>query len=394
MDDAVIGIGLNNHSRGERCGLEVARMAFDQIGANTQPSFALLFVSHPEPKRVLKGVGDVLGDVPLIGVTSAGEYGRDGYVEDGAGLMLIRNENIAFHPLGYQKRWFRRGNLLGRLHGTTEAGLGSAHHRTLALFPDDHSMNLDKLVDQAMAETAMLYNILGGPGPTMPAPSRKPAVFLNRRMFKTGLVGAEILSKQAIGAALANGWTPVSGPYRVTSGDERRVIKIDGRPAREVYEDFLDARGITISPHAEIPHQILLQHPIGICGEGNCKVSVLQGIDADGALQVTSPPPENSLVHILGTEPDAMLTAAGRAIQAALADTQDGQASGVLFIDCMSTAMVLEDVYVQQRKAVEQTVGDRPFLGFRSHGVLARLRGQLAGHFECSVAACTLPRLS
>jgi hypothetical protein len=390
MAETAVGIALDNHSRGKRCGYEVARAALAQLGQDKTPSFALLFTSHPQPGRVLKGVGDVLGDVPLIGATSAGEYSHAGYVEDGAGLMLVHNDGIHFHPLGHPKRWFRFGSLLGQLHGTTEAGLGSAHHRTLVLFPDDRSMSLDKVVDQAMAETAMLYDILGGPGPTIPTPPRPPAVFFNRRMFKAGLVGAEILSQQPIGAALANGWTPVSGPYRVTKVDERRVIRIDGRPAREVYEDFLHEQGITSGD--DIPHRTLLQHPIGICQNGDCKVSVLMGIDTAGALQVTSPPPENSLIHILGTQPDAMITAASRAIRQALGALENRQTAGVLFIDCMSTAMVLEGVYAQQRQAVQQTLGDLPFLGFRSHGVLARLRGQIAGHFECSVAACMLPQ--
>jgi hypothetical protein len=137
---------------------------------------------------------------------------------------------------------------------------------------------------------------------------------------------------------------------------------------------------------------VLFQHPIGICQTGDCKVSVLMGVDSSGALLATSPPPESSLVHILGTQPDAMITAAQRAIEQALAAVDGRQPAGVLFIDCMSTAMVLEGAYAQQRQAVQQTLGELPFLGFRSHGVLARLRGQISGHFECSVAACMLPQ--
>jgi hypothetical protein len=64
---------------------------------------------------------------------------------------------------------------------------------------------------------------------------------------------------------------------------------------------------------------------------------------------------------------------------------------GLLFIDCMSTAMLLEDAYQQQCQAVQRAAGDLPFLGFRSHGVLARMQGQTAGHYECSVASWMLP---
>jgi small ligand-binding sensory domain FIST len=86
-----------------------------------------------------------------------------------------------------------------------------------------------------------------------------------------------------------------------------------------------------------------------------------------------------------------MVTAARRAVQQALQPLGDQPKAGALFIDCMSTGWVLADAYAQQRSAVQQYLGDVPFLGFRSHGVLARLQGQTAGHYECSVAACVLP---
>ena len=110
-----------------------------------------------------------------------------------------------------------------------------------------------------------------------------------------------------------------------------------------------------------------------------------------GALKVTSPPASGQLIHILATETSAMVTAAERAIRQAMQRLDNQAGAGALFIDCMSTGWVLEDAYPRQRAAVQTCLGDVPFLGFRSHGVLARLQGQTAGHYECSVAACVLP---
>jgi hypothetical protein len=384
-----MGIGLDNHRQGYECGRQAARAALASIGSEPV-TLALLFTSHPQPEQVLKGVNEALGPVPLIGATSVGEYTHQGYVEEGAGVMLIQSDQIHFHPLVRQRNWFRRASLLGKLHGTSEEGLGSVYsHRALMLFPDDKSMNLNGVVDQAMTETALLYDILGGPGPTIPAPPRPPAVFHNRQMLRAGLAGAEVLSQQPLGLALANGWTPISGPYRVTQVDEHRLIKIEGRPTREIYEDFFRDQGVQ-SEGDNSPQQ-LLRYPIGLCQEGNCRVSVGMGFDQAGALQMTSPPPQHSLVHILSTRPDAMLTAAQRAIHQAILSLHGQPAAGLLFIDCMSTAMLLGSAHEQQRAAVQRELGDLPFLGFRSHGVLARLQGQLTGHYECSVATCALP---
>ncbi|MBK8035362.1 MAG: hypothetical protein IPK17_38825 [Chloroflexi bacterium] len=40
------------------------------------------------------------------------------------------------------------------------------------LFPDAQVMNLDEVVDRAMTETGMLYDILGGPSPNANQPPR------------------------------------------------------------------------------------------------------------------------------------------------------------------------------------------------------------------------------
>lgn len=384
-----IGVGLDDHHDGATCGQQAARAARAALGKGPV-ALALLFTSHPRPDQVLRGVNEALGDVPVIGTTSAGQYTHQGYVEQGAGVMLIQSTDIAFHPVMPQRRLFGGRKLLGELRGTASEGLGSPFkHRALMIFPDTESMNLDGVVEQAMTETAMLYDILGGAGPSGQAPPRPTAVFLNTKASRAGLSGAEVLSQRPLGLALANGWTPVSGPYRVTRTDKRRVVSIDGRPAWEVYEDFLVERQIAYTG-ATVP-AVLLRHPIGVCPNGDCKVNVLMGVDEDGALMTAAPPPTGSLIYILATQPDAMITAATRAIESAITGLVDQAASGALFIDCMSTAMVLADAYEGQRTAVEQCLGTVPFLGVRSHGVLARLQGQLAGIYECSVGACVLP---
>lgn len=385
-----ISVALGNHPKGEICGREIARAALSRM--NEQPvSFALLFASHPQPAQVLKGARAVLDEhIPLIGASSAGEYSHEGYVEDGAGMMLIHNDLIRFHALGYRKRWLRIGSMLGYLRGNTEEGLKSAfHHRTLMLFPDDASMRLNQLVETAIQETAMLYDIIGGPGPTIPAPLRSPRLFYNSESYASGFTGAEILSQQPLGSALANGWQIIRGPYRVTKSDDHRVIKLDGRPAQEIYEDFALERGIALEQG--LPVDFGMHYPLGICESGDCRVSLVTGFETSGALLVTSPPPVNSLVHLLSVQPASMILAARRAIQQAHTRLENRQASGALFIDCMSTAMLLKEAHHQQQQAVREELGDIPFLGFRSHGVLARLKGQISGHYECSVGACIFP---
>ena len=386
-----IGVGLDNSLDGLKCGREAARSALNHLGS-ARPSLALLFTSHPDCNQVLKGINEILQGVPIIGTTSAGEYTHQGYVEKGAGVMLIYSQQIQFHPIEHrQKRFQRRQRLLGTLQGLTATGLGShLNYRALVLFPDNESMNLDSVVDQAMTETAMLYDIIGGPGLASPSSERPPAIFHNQHTFRAGFSGTEILSQNPFGLAVANGWQPISGPYRVTAADEKRIIKIDGRPAREVYEDFIATQGLKFMPKLEA--DLLLKYPIGICKKNKtCKVSMSKYFDVQGALLMTSPPLVGKLIHILRTQPDFMVTAAQRAIHQAQQHMQAQPASGALFIDCMSTGLVLDKGYHQQQEAIRQSLGNIPFLGFRSHGVLARLQGQTTGHYECSVATCMLP---
>ncbi len=382
-----VQVGLSEMDNGFHCGVDVARAALGKWTPESV-SMAILFASHPEPEKVLAGVNSILPNTLLIGATSAGQYAHEGYVESGAGLMVIHSDQLEFHPIARRWRWPNTKRLLSKLHGISNEGFGRFNYRSLVIFPDNHSMNLDRVVQKAVSETGMMYDILGGAGLTPPETEQPPAIFFNNRIIRAGFAGAELLSQQALGLALTNGWSPASGPYRVTHADEHRVIKLDGRPAREVFEDFFTEQGLALDDLAEL----LRLFPIGIVTNSTIKVSAsMAGFDPYGALLVTTPPPVGSLVHILTTQPDAMLGAAQRAIQQAQQQITAPAIAGALFIDCMSTRMVLGEAYHQQKSAVQNQLGNTPFLGFRSHGVLARLQGQTSGHYECSVAACLLP---
>jgi hypothetical protein len=300
-----IGIGLSDQQQGYECGRQAARTAYVQLGA-VPVSLALLFTSHPEPHQVLKGVHAVLGTVPLVGTTTGGQYTHEGYVEHGAGVLLIHSEQIRFHALAHRQRWLTSRKLFDPLYGLSQDGLGSSFtHRTLMVFPDDRSMNLDSVVEQAMTETALLYDILGGAGLSADEPARMPTLFHNDQVFRRGVCGVEMLSQRPVGMALANGWVPCSERYRVTRADAHRVITLDGRPPIEVFEDFFNEQRIEYQP--EMLPKLLPHYPIGWCREGACKVNIAMGFDQDGALQLISPPPSGELIQIFSTGPEAML---------------------------------------------------------------------------------------
>ena len=72
-----VGVGLSNLTKGIDCGVDVAKAALDSLDTDSV-GLAMLFVSHSQPAQVLKGVNSVLGNVPLIGASSAGEYTHEG----------------------------------------------------------------------------------------------------------------------------------------------------------------------------------------------------------------------------------------------------------------------------------------------------------------------------
>ncbi|MBK8035363.1 MAG: hypothetical protein IPK17_38830 [Chloroflexi bacterium] len=118
-------------------------------------------------------------------------------------------------------------------------------------------------------------------------------------MFRNGLSAAEVLSQTPLGLALDNGWTPFSGAYRVTHTDAHRILKIDGRPAWEVYEDFLNDHAIAYQP--DDPAATTLHYPVG-CAKRKLQGEFRHGPDRSGAMLVTAPP-VGRLIHILSTRP-------------------------------------------------------------------------------------------
>jgi hypothetical protein len=96
-------------------------------------------------------------------------------------------------------------------------------------------------------------------------------------------------------------------------------------------------------------------------------------------------------VCILDGEPDSMVSAAGRAAEAAKAALGDAPVAGVLVFDCICRGLILDAAFQREIDAVRARFPDTPVAGFLTYGEIARFRGKLDGWHNTTTVVLAIP---
>jgi hypothetical protein len=185
-----------------------------------------------------------------------------------------------------------------------------------------------------------------------------------------GLYGSAI----EVGYGYAGGWTML-GPERVVTRSEGNVLlELDGRPALELYKDYLGERA------SGLPATALL-FPLGIRAEGQPDNSerelirtVLSVDESRQSMTFTDDVPEGSTAQLMRGTTDRLVDAAQAA--AAAARLPGDQPALAIVVSCVGRRLYLGQRVEEELEAVSEELGSTCTLaGFYSYGELAPVPG-------------------
>jgi hypothetical protein len=248
------------------------------------------------------------------------------------------------------------------------AALQRAH--TTFVFVDGTAGRIDALLEGILEAQGLESNYLGGGAGSL-SMSRKPCLITNGGLLEDAAVVASLQLPSFLG--VAHGFTVVSGPFEVTESEANRVYTLDWAPAFEVYREVVE-RLSGRSFAGEEFYALAKHYPFAIEKFGSESV-VRDPVEAapDGSLVCVGEVPRNSLLSIVSGDSESLIKAAGLAADHALKQCRDAGGSGVmLFFDCVSRSLCLEESY---RRELERVGGDG---GTRTVGALTL--GEIANH--------------
>jgi hypothetical protein len=207
------------------------------------------------------------------------------------------------------------------------------------------------------------------------------------RVLTDAVVAASIASDAPFGIGVRHGWRTVGEPMVVTSSAKNRVIRLDDRPALDLYLERLEAPP---EAHADSDAftRFSLTHPLGLdrrSGEEQVRF-VADANFEDRSLGCIAEVPQGALAWMMEGDAASVLDATDSACLDALEPLGDRAPIGLVAFDCIARRGVLggEGITAEVRR-VAGHAGGAPVAGFYTYGEIARTAGMTGFHNQTLV---------
>lgn len=249
--------------------------------------------------------------------------------------------------------------------------------QTMFVWVDGLAARIGGLMESLFHIFGLEQNYIGGGAGSLSF-EQKPCLFTNQGLIADSALLAVLDIPSGIG--VSHGWTPISGPHKVTRSEGAVIHSLNWRPAFDVYREAIaQATGQIVT--RENFFALSKSHPFGIIRLGD-EMVVRDPIVVreDGALVCVGEIPQESHVDILTGDPLSLVEAARRALilgqmalgAAALGTAALGAAEQphfTFFVDCISRVLFLEDEFDRELAAVQSP--GVPLVGVLSLGEVA-----------------------
>jgi hypothetical protein len=263
---------------------------------------------------------------------------------------------------------------------------GPSSALTMIVFVDGFARRIGAFVDSLFNVFGLQMNYIGGGAGSLSMKSG-PCLFTNQGMVADGAVLA--LFELGSGVGASHGWTPLSGPYLVTSAHLNTIRTLEWKPALDVYRQIVEKHsGMTFKDDGFFT--VSKSYPFGISkleSEYLVRDTLHAGPDQD--LVCIGEVPQGSFVYILKGDKPSVIEAAGDARRLALKRFPAHLEAGLhVFVDCISRVLFLGAGFAKELEAVAQD--NLPLVGACTIGEIANCGTQLLEYFNKTAVVAVL----
>ena len=372
-----IGYGLAKGDDAFATGVEAAKQALTGI-QEYAPSLVLVFASiRYDLEELLRGVHTVVGDVPVVGATTAGEI-CNGPHHDSVVVTVLASP--------YLEVQVGLGQRVSQDWQQAVAQAVSAPGLAPFFSPDDNTA-WSELTLQGKSAFALMF----APGETFTSilrsfeileelkrlsQDRLPViggcagddlrmetnyVLWGGQAYPDSLLLVICQTQLRFGIAMAHGLNPTAQRVMVTRARDHEVLELDGQAAVEVYSsvqghsrESLEGKHLTL----------VTGRPLGTLDPyGQYSINVAAYFTPNGGLRVAQPVSEGTILTVMAGTPESMAAAGREALRKALLRGSITQAATVLAFSCVLRASFLGDRLVEEIQGMQQILPDVPITG-------------------------------
>lgn len=363
-----IASGHSDDVDADEAALEAVELALGQL-VGEQPKAILVFTGvRVDARRVLQTIAGRLPDVPLVGATSAAEVSRQRGATDSSVLVLLLSGDGLEVGVGLGRET-GDGAQASAVEAVLQARAGLRSEPRLCIsftaLDQNPSVELEAVVSALGTPNIPVF---GGVAACEYGNSLDTEVLFgvqaHAKAFVVLLIGGGVRHTYAV----ASGWTPVGGGHTITKLQERNlVVEIDGKPAIDVYSNYLGTPGGFGA--------MFVHHPLEVAVQGGAVKRVAFGSGPlPGSLLMDGDLPEGASVRLCEFNREQVMEATRQATSQALSDWSGDPPSLALVIECASRLFALGTWMERSAQVVRDTLPPTTqIVGMHSLGEFAPL---------------------
>jgi hypothetical protein len=396
------GVGMSRHHNPNVAGREAAQQALEKAGVD-KPDFVFMFGSMGyDQHSLLRAVREATGGAPLSGCSAEGTIDGDDADESGFSVVVttISSEELQWQnglaagleadPHAVGKRVAK--DLLPHLSTDT---IG------LFVFPDglkDFVAPTENLVDNFFAgleENLPSERFLplwgGGAGNNFNDWASSPYQYCDDEVITDGVSYALLSGKARAGWAISHACIPIGGERIVTRSKGNIIYEIDGKPAMEVFKEYIP-EGTLTDDSDWFPYAVSLSLCFKAPSYMKDEKYVVRGMPvvsmADGSITVQTEVPEGTSVWLSSRDKEKVSNGFDR-MAAQIKEQLGGEKPKLVFqFECATRGKMMfrEQEKLQLLKQFRQSLdSDASWVGFYTVGEIGPVEEHNLRHLYTSV---------
>jgi signal transduction histidine kinase len=398
-----VGRAFRREPAGATASASAAKEALAAIRVH-RPSAVLVFASvqHDLP-QVVRGVREVIGDVPLLGSTTAGEI-CDG-LHHGTVVVTVLASPYLSVRVGVGEHVSRdwRAAVAAAVDGPAlapwfatdpEAGqrLGGEATGAFAVVLSPGATQAAETRGCPIVELLRRRSLGRLPIFGMSASDEmrfeRNFVLAGERAIPDGLVVAVFETQLRFGIAVAHGMHPTGTPMLVTAAEEYEVRELDGRPAADVYAERLGV------PRPSLDGVFVARTTrtvVGVPGTlGSFVPNAATYVTPAGGLRFAIPIPPGQSISLLACGPETAASAGPEAIAKARARGEISRPALAVVSSCAIRPLLLGPAWTEEVPSMVRALAGAPLVGCVSCGEAGLTDEGVPQHMNAVIGALVL----
>jgi hypothetical protein len=396
------GVGISYHHNPNVAGREAAEQALEKAGVS-KPDFVFMFgsIGYDQPSLV-RAVREATGGAPLTGCSAVGTLNGDDADES--------NFSVVVTAISSDDLWWLNGLAAGLESDPRAVGQRvakdlmphlSADTIGLFVFPDgvkDFIVPTNNLVDNFFAgleENLPSERFLplwgGGAGNNFNNFASPTYQYCDDEVITDGVSYALLSGKTQAGWAISHACIPIGGERIVTRSEGNIIYEIDGKPAMEVFEEYIPEGALTHDrdwARYAISLALCFRAPSYIKDEEYIVRGMPSVSMADGSITVQTEVSEGTSVWLSSRDKEKISTGFDR-MAAQIKDQLEGEKPKLVFqFECGTRGKVMfrEREKLQILRRFRQSLDpDAPWAGFYTVGEIGPVEEHNLRHLYTSV---------